>query len=65
MPNQYTYFNICIVMSDVFASYKMPYDFIAFLEILTSIDGLFMSEVLYLHQIITACVSNHYNILIC
>ena len=44
-------------MPDVIASYGMPFDFIAFFHTLLYV---FMSDVLYLYQTFTDCMSNQY-----
>ena len=47
-------------MQDVTASYGMPFDFIVFLSIFVHFCRPFMSELLYLHQTFTDCISNQY-----
>ena len=47
-------------MPDVTASYGMPFKFITFFENLAQNWGIFMSELLYLHQSFIDCVSNQY-----
>ena len=47
-------------MPDLTVSYGTPFDIIAFLGILIHYWQSFMSELLYLHQSFTYCVSNQY-----
>ena len=47
-------------MLDVSANYGTLIDFIEFLGIFINYYGPFMSDVLYLDQTFTDCVSNHY-----